>query len=232
MTRIGVALLVVLWAGLALAGDFDAKKATALWYESNLQCRQGETLEGPISTEESDKQKVTIGGTITEARRITTKKGDTMCVVRLEDMYGTIGVTIFPRAYEQYQDMLEEGMVIIVRGEVQVRRDEPGILCNSIETLKSVEEEMNRKHYQVWLTLERTGNDDLSVSNDILKVQDMYRFIQERPGRDHYEVLLTGDGWHMRLTPSDNTMHYTDELRTRLEELLGSGKVEAQVIDM
>ncbi|HEY4387142.1 MAG TPA: DNA polymerase III subunit alpha, partial [Ktedonobacteraceae bacterium] len=183
-------------------------------------------------TEESDKQKVVIGGTIIEARRITTKKGDTMCVVRLEDMYGSIGVTVFPKAYEQYQDKLEEGMVVIVRGEVQVRRDEPGILCNSIETLNSVEEEMNRKHYQVWLTLERTGNDDLAISNDILKVQDMYRYIQERPGRDHYEVLLTGDGWHMRLTPSDNTMHYTDELRARLEQLLGNGKVEAQVVDM
>ncbi|MER9758520.1 hypothetical protein [Mesorhizobium sp. M0138] len=45
-----------MWTGLALAGDFDAKKATALWHESNLQCRQGETLEGPISIEESDKQ--------------------------------------------------------------------------------------------------------------------------------------------------------------------------------
>ncbi len=183
-------------------------------------------------TEEHDKQKTVIGGTIVEARRIPTKKGDTMCVLRLEDMYGSIGVTVFPKAYEQYQDLLVEGTVVIVRGEVQVRRDEPGILCNSLEVLNSADEEMNRKRYQVWLTLDRSGNDELSVSNDMLKVQDMYRYLQERPGRDHYEVLLTGDGWHLRLSPGDNTMHYTSELHNRLETLLGRGKVEAQVVDL
>jgi DNA polymerase-3 subunit alpha len=182
--------------------------------------------------DDMDKQKVVVGGSIIEARRITTKKGDTMCVLRLEDMYGSIGVTVFPKAYEQYADKLEEGAVVIVRGEVQVRRDEAGILCNSLETVNSVEEEMNRKHYQVWLTLERSGGDDLAVSNDILKVQDMYRFIQERPGRDHYEVFLQGEGWHLRLTPGDNTMQYSPDLHSRLETLLGKGMVDAKVIDL
>jgi DNA polymerase III subunit alpha len=181
--------------------------------------------------EEMDKQKAVVGGTITEAKRITTKKGDTMCVIRLEDMYGSIGVTIFPRAYNDHKDKLEEGMVIIVKGVVQVRRDEAGILCDSIETVKSAEEEMNRKRYQIWLTMERSGSDELAVSNDILKVQDMYRFIQERPGRDHYEVLLQGEGWHLRLTPTDNTMQYTTELHEKLEGVLGKGRVDARIID-
>ena len=52
-------------------------------------------------TEALDHHKVVLGGTIKEARRITTKKGDTMCVVQLEDETGTIGVTIFPKTYEE-----------------------------------------------------------------------------------------------------------------------------------
>src|SRR5437764_5896200 len=52
-------------------------------------------------TEELDKQKVVLGGNITEARRITTTKGDTMCVFKLEDMYGSVNVTVFPRLYEE-----------------------------------------------------------------------------------------------------------------------------------
>src|SRR5260221_11000457 len=43
-------------------------------------------------TEELDKQKVVLGGAIRDARRITMKKGDTMCVVQIEDMYCSIGV--------------------------------------------------------------------------------------------------------------------------------------------
>ena len=75
-----------------------------------------------------------------------------MCVVQLEDVTGTIGVTIFPRAYEETAELWVEGTVVIVRGEVQVRRDEPGILCHSVKPVRAVEEEMNRKQYLVWLT--------------------------------------------------------------------------------
>ncbi len=182
-------------------------------------------------TEELDKQKVVLGGTITEARRITTKKGDTMCVVKLEDMYGTIGVTVFPRAYSETPELWVEDTVVIVRGEVQVRRDEPGILCNSAEQLKAIEEEMNRKRYQVWLTVHLSGTDQKAVSDDKIKIQDMYRHIQERPGRDHYEILVANGEWQVLLTPNDNTMHYSPEVHEKLEEVLGKGAIEVKLVE-
>jgi DNA polymerase-3 subunit alpha len=183
-------------------------------------------------SEDMDKQKVVIGGTIKEARRITTKKGDTMCVIQLEDMYGTIGVTVFPKVYEQTAELWVEDSVVIIHGEVQVRRDEPGILCNSVKPLKSVEEEMNRKHYQVWLTVHLSGSDEISASDDIMKIQDVYRYIQERPGRDHYEIVVENGEWSVRLSPGDNTMYYSEELHTRLEEILGKGAVLAKEVDI
>ncbi len=181
--------------------------------------------------EELDKHKVVMGGTITEARRITTKKGDTMCVVKLEDMFGTIDVTVFPKAYEETAELWVEDTVVIVHGEIQVRRDEPGLLCNRVEQLKAVEEEMNRKQYQVWLTLQLSGNDEVSVSNDMMKVQDIYRHIQERPGRDYYEVFVANGEWKVRLVPDNNTMHYDQALHNKLEAVLGKGAVEVQVLE-
>ncbi|HEY7414516.1 MAG TPA: DNA polymerase III subunit alpha, partial [Ktedonobacteraceae bacterium] len=183
-------------------------------------------------SEEMDKQKVVLGGTIKEARRITTKKGDTMCIVQLEDMYGSISVTVFPRVYEQTTDLWAEDTVVIVRGDVQVRNDEPGILCNSATHLKAVEEEMNRKHYQIWLTIKLSGTNELAVSDDIMKVQDVYRFIQERPGRDRYEIVVENGEWSVRLTPHDDTMFYSKELHAKLEELLGKGMVTVQEINI
>jgi len=182
-------------------------------------------------TEELDKQRVVLGGTIKEARRITTKKGDTMCVVQLEDITGTIGVTIFPRVYEETAELWVEDSVVIVYGEVQVRRDEPGILCNKVKPVKAIEEEMNRKRYLVWLKLERSGDNEISVSDDVLKVQEIYRHLTERPGRDHYEIVISNGEWEARLTPSNNTMHYTSELRAKLESVLGTGMVEVQELD-
>ncbi len=181
-----------------------------------------------ILEEQPDKQKVVVGGTIKEARRITTKKGDTMCIVQLEDMTGTIGVTVFPRLYEETAELWVEDTVVIVYGEVQIRNDEPGILCNKVKPVKAVEEEMNRKRYQIWLRIERSGDDDLSISDDVMKVQEVYRHLTERPGRDHYEIVIANGEWEARLTPSNNTMHYTSELRTKLEDVLGTGMVKVQ----
>src|SRR6266487_6549834 len=181
-------------------------------------------------SEELDKQKVVIGGTIKEARRITTKKGDAMCVVQLEDMYGSIGVTVFPRVYEETAELWVEDTVVIVKGEVQVRRDEPGILCSGVEQLKAFEEEMNRKRYLIWLTLRLSGSNEKSISDDIIKVQDIYRYIRERPGRDRYEILVANGEWQVRLTPNDNTMYYSPDLHAKLEAVLGKGMIEAQVV--
>jgi DNA polymerase-3 subunit alpha len=183
-------------------------------------------------TGELDRKKVTIGGTIKEARRITTKKGDTMCVVQLEDMYGMISVTVFPKAYEETTDLWVEDTVVIVHGVVQVRRDEPGILCDRVEQLKAVEEEMNRKRYQVWIKIVLSGSGELAVSDDIMKVQDVYRCLQERPGRDHYEILVESPEWTVRLTPSDDTMYYSKEVHKKLEAFLGEGKVEVRELDI
>ncbi|HEX4202771.1 MAG TPA: DNA polymerase III subunit alpha [Ktedonobacteraceae bacterium] len=182
--------------------------------------------------EETDRQKVVVGGAIKEARRITTKKGDTMCIVQLEDMYGTVSVTVFPKAYEQEAEKLQEGATVIVHGDVQIRNDEPCILCNSIEDVKSADEEMNRKHYQIWLTVHLSGSDELAVSDDIMKIQDIYRFIHEKPGRDHYEIVVENGEWSARLTPNDNTMDYNADLHKRIEQVLGDGSVLAKEVSI
>ncbi len=182
-------------------------------------------------TEELDRQKVVLGGTITEARRITTKKGDTMCVVQLEDMYGSIGVTVFPRLYEGTSELWVENTVVIVRGEVQVRRDEPGILCNSVEAVEGIDEEMNRKQYRVSIRLQSRGSDQKSVSDDVMLVQDIWNCIREQPGRDHYDIVVANGEWEAVLSPSVDTMYY-ERVRDKLTELVrDQGTVKAELIE-
>ncbi len=185
---------------------------------------------GMIS-EESEKQKVVLGGLITEARRIITKKGDPMCMVKLEDMYGSISVTVFPRLYEQTSELWVEDTVVIIEGEVQVRNDEPTILCNKAESFTGMEEEMDRKQYHVWLTIQLTGEDERAISDDKMKVLDVYNSIRDTPGRDHYDLLVVNHEWQVLLTPGDNTLHYCPELHKKLEAVLGKGAIEVKLVE-
>ena len=185
---------------------------------------------GMIS-EELEKQKVVLGGLITEARRIITKKGDPMCIIKLEDMYGSISVTVFPRLYEQTAELWVEDTVVIVEGEVQVRNDEPTILCNKAEPFTGIEEEMDRKQYHLWLTIQLTGEDDRSVSDDKMKVQNVYNSIRDKSGRDHYDILVVDREWQALMTLHNNTLHYCPELHQKLEAVLGRGAVEVKQIE-
>ncbi len=182
-------------------------------------------------TEELNRHKVVLGGTITEARRITTKKGDTMCVVQLEDMYGSIGVTVFPRLYEETAELWVENTVVLINGEVQVRRDQPGILCNSVEAVEGIHEEMNRKQYRVNIRLQLRGSDQKSVSDDVMLVQDIWNCIREQSGRDHYDIVIANGEWEAVLSPGVDTLHY-ERVRDKLTEIVGNqGVVRAELIE-
>ncbi len=86
---------------------------------------------GEISAE-NDGQQVTIGGIIKSKRQITTKKGDPMAFLQVEDPQGTIEVVAFPRTFNDCRDVIQEDALVLVRGKVQVRKDKIAILADLI----------------------------------------------------------------------------------------------------
>ena len=211
-----------------LVGVYISKHPLA--YLSDL-LKQRTTHTTTQITEELDRQKVALSGMITEARRITTKKGDTMCVVQLEDMYGSIGVTVFPQLYKETAELWTENTVVLIKGEVQVRRDQPGILCNSVEAVEGIHEEMNRKQYRVSIHLQLRGSDQKSVSDDVMRVQDIWNCIRDQPGRDHYDIIVANGEWEAVLSPGVDTLNY-ERVRDKLAEIVGNqGIVRAELIE-
>lgn len=76
---------------------------------------------------------VTIAGSVASVRPVTTKKGDTMAAVQLEDLSGTIELVVFPRTYQQSRTLLVEDTVVLIKGKIDARNDTPQIVCDSVE---------------------------------------------------------------------------------------------------
>jgi DNA polymerase-3 subunit alpha len=91
--------------------------------------RQG-VLSSEELKEQGDRQDVLVGGIIAGLVHRTTKKGQPMASVTLEDLTGAIPVTVFPRAFEEYARYLEKERIILVRGKTSIR-----------ESVAAVEEE-------------------------------------------------------------------------------------------
>src|SRR5581483_1801702 len=92
-------------------------------------------------TEELAGQMVTVGGFVAALRLIPTKKGGLMAAVELEDLAGSVEVIVFPRAFQACRDLLHEDAVLLVRGKVDTRDDQPKILAEAIEPFEPAAEE-------------------------------------------------------------------------------------------
>ena len=84
--------------------------------------------------EANDRQPVRVAGLIARMRPHTTKKGQPMGFVTLEDMQGNIDLVIFPRTWEKYRDLIEFDTIVMVDGKVDAQGVEPKILVDHITT--------------------------------------------------------------------------------------------------
>lgn len=82
-----------------------------------------------------------IGGIITAAKEITTKKGDRMAFVTLEDFGGKIEIVCFPRAYEKCKDSIRAGNVVVVKGQIEGNEQGAKVLASHIESLETASQE-------------------------------------------------------------------------------------------
>ena len=84
-------------------------------------------------SEEHDGKNVTMAGMIASVRTITTKKGDPMAFVQLEDLKGQCEVVVFPRTYAEEKEKLVQDSVILIKGKAQTREGQTTLLADSIQ---------------------------------------------------------------------------------------------------
>ena len=95
--------------------------------------------------EKRDKDWVTVGGIITEAKRIKTRSGDYMMFATLDDLEGSVEMLVFGKALAEHEAVLAVDHVVLVRGRVDHK--EAGKTClvvQSAEVFEPTAEECQR----------------------------------------------------------------------------------------
>lgn len=81
----------------------------------------------------SDGESVVIGGMLVRKSVKTTKRNTLMAFLTIEDLYGNVDVTVFPKDYERYKGMLWEDRKILVKGRVDFNeRRGAQLICSQI----------------------------------------------------------------------------------------------------
>jgi len=82
--------------------------------------------------ERRDKDWVTVGGIIVEAKRIRTRSGDPMMFATLDDLGGAVELLVFGKALAEHETALAVDQVVLVRGRVDHK--EAGKTCLIVQT--------------------------------------------------------------------------------------------------
>jgi DNA polymerase III subunit alpha len=104
-------------------------------------------VDCPLSALEDrrDKDWVSVGGIITEAKRIRTRNGDHMMFATLDDLAGSVEMLVFGKALSEHEAKLAVDAVVIVRGRVDHK--EAGKTCvvvQTVETFAPTQEEIEQ----------------------------------------------------------------------------------------
>lgn len=88
-------------------------------------------------SEIEDGMPVIVGALIRSVKSITTKKGDFMAFVEIEDMYSSFEVTVFPRVYEKYHYSLKEDAPVLIKGKINKRDESVSIIADVIADMRN-----------------------------------------------------------------------------------------------
>lgn len=123
-----------------------------------------------------DRQEVTVGGAVSRIRRLTTKKGEGMAFLTLEDLHGTLDILIFPDLYKKYSEVLSMDLPLIITGEIDKAENGIKIKAKRIKTLSEPSIALSDSSYgkknnvrvEVLLHSSHLKEDDLNLLKKIL----------------------------------------------------------------
>ncbi len=125
------------------------KESAGMYFSGHMLDGYSEALAGIAHTditelvsdgeenEGKDGNEVTVVGIISKITKKTTKKGDEMAFISLEDRFAEIEILLFPKIYSKYSDAIVADSALAVSGTLSVREDEPSkILAREVIPLE------------------------------------------------------------------------------------------------
>lgn len=117
----------------------DEKEALGLYVSSHplddcrRQLRRAVTCGLGALGERADRETITVGGMVGEIKGITTKKGDQMAFMRLDDLESSVEVVVLPDPLRMSREILRTDAIVLVTGRVDRKSEsEIKIVANAI----------------------------------------------------------------------------------------------------
>jgi DNA polymerase-3 subunit alpha len=130
-----------------------------------------------------DGEVVTVGGIVAGLRHMTTKRGDAMVFLRLEDVTGGVETVVFNSTYDRARELCTTDRILIVKGRIDRKEGETKLVAMEISAFEAVPEKR-----EVWLKIDATKARAGTI-------RELAELIKDFPGESPvYADLITSHG--------------------------------------
>ncbi|MGA9874509.1 MAG: DNA polymerase III subunit alpha [Solirubrobacteraceae bacterium] len=176
-----------------------------------------------------DKDWVTVGGIITESKKIRTRNGDHMMFATLDDLEGSVEILVFGKALAEHEASLAVDQVVLVRGRVDHK--EAGKTCvvvQSVDTFAPSEQEIERANSdaKALSVAQATAAQPIRLQVDAARlpasaIEDVKDIIETNRGPAEVILeMLTSAGTRMLRLGENYRVQHTPGVRAELEAAL------------
>ncbi len=160
-----------------------------------------------------DKQEVRLGGVVSKLREITTRRGDRMGFITLEDLKGSVEVVVFSDVYAESHLLIKSDQPIFVIGTADADGETVKVIATKIMPIDDVSENMT-KSVHFFLHQPETDTQHLAQLKNVLS-----RYPGECPGFVH---LVVPDKTETVLAlPDEMKLKPSPQLVTAVNKLFG-----------
>jgi DNA polymerase-3 subunit alpha len=126
-----------------------------------------------------DGEVVTVGGIVSAVKHLTTKKGEPMVFIRLDDVTGGAEVVVFNSVYAQARELCTTDRVLVIKGRVDHKQEgDTKLLAMDVAPFEAVAE---RKEVTIKI--------DARVARAGI-VRDLALLVRDFPGESRVNLLL------------------------------------------
>ena len=179
-----------------------------------------------------DGERVTVGGMISQVKRLRTKKGDPMVFATLEDLHGSVELVIFADTLEESGSAVEQDAVVLIKGKVDHKdASRTCVVVSSVDRFEPTDEELARAEEEAARVV---VPEVLQIRLDVRVVQadvldDLRDVLSSFPGDSEVVVELACAAGSRRIRlGSEFRVHRTAGLYAELAQMLGSALLPAE----
>jgi DNA polymerase-3 subunit alpha len=163
-------------------------------------------------TKVTDGARETIGGMITSKTLKSTKTGQLMAFLTIEDLVGTVEVIVFPRDFNTYRSIIDSAEKVFITGKVTANVDE-----NAKLILEKVVD-FNSIPRTLWVRFD-------SMEAYGKKSAQLLQMLEASDGRDKVIIYCAKEKAKKAL-PASKTVEVTSQLLSELRNVFGEKNVE------